>query len=237
MFACGGLFVWGMAFRQFASNRRRVVAIRERPGEMAFADYNWNGIDYAPPRWRKFLKFLAISLLMTLLISVLNWWAFVADGPWMVKGIVGIFDLILVLVWADAFRRLLHALKFGGSRIIFDKFPYRIDVPLKLRWVPASGITTASRGSFTLRCVREYYESSGNGKSQSLVKEVIWEDELLLEEEYSFVSGDEVSFNYSPPSNLPKSSLGSQPAIFWEFEVKLDVPGLDFEETYLVPLY
>jgi hypothetical protein len=30
---------------------------------------------------------------------------------------------------------------------------------------------------------------------------------------------------------------GPRPSCSWEFEVKLDLPGLDFEEIYLVPIY
>jgi hypothetical protein len=31
--------------------------------------------------------------------------------------------------------------------------------------------------------------------------------------------------------------LSAEKPVFWEFEVKLDLPGLDFQETYLVPIY
>jgi hypothetical protein len=31
--------------------------------------------------------------------------------------------------------------------------------------------------------------------------------------------------------------LSADKPLFWELEVKLKLPGLDFSETYLVPIY
>jgi hypothetical protein len=43
--------------------------------------------------------------------------------------------------------------------------------------------------------------------------------------------------NIVPPSDAQPTHLSTAKPTFWELEVKLDLPGLDFNETYLVPVY
>lgn len=40
-----------------------------------------------------------------------------------------------------------------------------------------------------------------------------------------------------PPTGLPSTELSADHPVFWELEVALDLPGFDFEERYLVPVY
>lgn len=130
---------------------------------------------------------------MTLFLSILNWWAFATDSPWVVKAITAMFDLILIMIWIERLRRVGAALKFGGSRVEFTRFPCQVGGAVILQWRPAAGIGHARKGAFTVRTVEERFEHRG--------------------------------------------SLRAPQPVFWEFEVALDLPGLDFEEIYVVPEY
>ena len=46
-----------------------------------------------------------------------------------------------------------------------------------------------------------------------------------------------VELRFEPDANALPTKLHADRPVFWELEVKLDLPGLDFEETYLVPVY
>jgi hypothetical protein len=39
------------------------------------------------------------------------------------------------------------------------------------------------------------------------------------------------------PDDARATDLRANRPIFWELEAQLDLPGLDFKETYLVPIY
>jgi len=238
-FAAGGFMVWGMAIKQYRSRRRHAEAARLQANEPAFADYAWDPRGYEGSRWKKAGYALGGAFFMSVFLSMFNYWAFWAKGPWMVKAIVIIFDLILLAVWWEAFLRLGRAIKFGGSRIVFGSFPSRLAEPIAIRWRPAKGIVQTSKGSFTLRCVEEWFETRGSGKNQSttMVHEEIWRQTWLLDESVLFRSGEEIVLNFDAPSGAPATCLSAEKPVFWEFEVKLDLPGLDFEETYLVPVY
>jgi hypothetical protein len=241
VFALAGLAVWSMAARQWRSAKRRREAEQRHPGEPALADYGWDITGFAPSRWSRAAKALAGAGGLTLFLSIFNYWAFFAEGPWMVKGVVTLFDLILIAVWWEACLKVGRAIKFGGLRIEFARFPYRPGEPVVVRWHPADGIVQGRRGSFTLRGVEEWFEHSGSGKNRSahLVQEEFWRATWQLDEPRLFTRGEILELRFEPPTDAPGTRISSEKAkpVFWEFEVKLDLPGLDFEEVYLVPVY
>ncbi|HUL72224.1 MAG TPA: hypothetical protein VLT86_03935 [Vicinamibacterales bacterium] len=237
--ASAGLLVWGMAWRQFAADRRRIAAASAHPEEPALADYPWDPSGFDVPRWHGVARFVGGAAFFTTFISVFNYWAFATESPVMVKLVTSLFDLVTLVVWWQAAIHVGRALKFQGTRITYDRFPYRRSMPVVIHWQPAAGIRGAHRGSFTLRCVEEAYEQSGSGnnRQRALVHDQLWAQVLGFDAAHEFDPGEDVALSYTLPADAqPTSFAGSTPR-FWELEVKLDRPGLDFVETYLVPVY
>lgn len=104
----------------------------------------------------------------------------------------------------------------------------------------------------TLRCVRE--RSVGSGKSARVVRETLHEERRdVAPEEVAFGRGsaaglfklvrraDEeaalpVSFRL-PDERALSSDLFGSPKKLWELTVTAEVPGLDYEATFLLPVY
>lgn len=239
VFGIAGLILWHMAWRQFQSNRHRAVALRNHPNEPALDDYAWDPRGYRSHCWAKTAKAISGAAFFALFLSMFNWWAWFAPGPVPVKIIVSLFDLILVFVCANAILAFSRAVKFGNSRIEFVHFPYRASEPIVVRWLTPSGISRTSKGSFTLRCVKEWTETTGTGNSRSttIVHEEQWSGTWSLDQPEDFPSGKNIDLNFQPSPGLPVTSLSGPQTFFWEFEVNLALPGPDFKETYLVPVY
>lgn len=238
-FALGGFMVWGMVWKQFAANRSRLEATREHPNEPALADYPWHPDGFAVSEWTGAAKALGLAAGLSVFLSMFNWWAFGANGPWMVKGITGLFDLIGVLMWGKAAQQFLRALKFSTTRITFGHFPCRLPEPVVIRWRPSDRITRMNRGTFTLRCVEEWTETHGSGKDRNcvVVHEEVWSANWLVEQPRNIPLNDAVELKYDLPADALPTCLSADKPVFWELQVKLDLPGLDFDETYLVPVY
>jgi hypothetical protein len=238
-FVLGGFMVWGMAWKQFAANRSRLEAMRRHPNEPALADYPWHPDGFEVSEWTGAAKALALAIGLSVFLSMFNWWAFGANRPWMVKGIVGLFDIAALLMWAKAAQQLGRAFKFGHSRIVFVRFPYRLPEPVVIRWQPSGGISQVTQGAFTLRCVEEWMERSGSGQNQNavLVHEEIWSAKWIIEQPRNFPLNEAMELRYELPADASPTQLSADKPLFWELEVKLGLPGLDFNETYLVPVY
>lgn len=235
---CGG-GVWAMGLRQYRAERHRAYARRRHPGRPELADYPWDPHGYSAPRWSRAAKALAGALLMSLFLSVFNWWAFFTDSPFMVKAVTALFDLILVLVWWEALTRVGRALRFGGSRLDFAQFPFHPGQTVVLRWHPARGIAEVRKGRFTLRCVEEWFEQRGSGKHRSvqLVHEEKWAMHQHLDHPDTLRHERRQELRFDLPPSAPTTRLDADRPVFWELEITLDLPGLDFEEVYLVPVY
>ncbi len=238
VFALAGGVVWNMAWRLHRANRR-LRELGERNPELA--DYPWDQCGFTPPRWSRVIKGIGLLIFLALFLSMFNWWAFWSNGPWPVKMIVGLFDLFLVLAVWQVIMALGHALKFGPSRIEFGRFPFRPGETVSLYWQVPRGMARAANGNFTLRCVEEWYETRGSGRNRkrTLVQEQIWSGIGHLDQPCEILPGKTEELQFALPAEAVGTALsyrGSK-AVFWELVIHLDLAGLDFRESYLVPVY
>ena len=239
VFAFAGLMIWGMGWTSWRARIRSQQLLKNRSANPALADYPWNPRGFEAERWKRAVTATSAAFLLTLFLAGFNYWAFVDHGPLPLKLIVGLFDLFGVMAWCRAVMLVGRGLKFGGSQISFTSFPYYLGKPIVVHWVPATGITKLRKGTFTLRCVEEFYETTGTGKdgTQTLVHEQRWKGTWFLEQPEAVRPGSKIDFQFDPPEDIPETQLQAARPIFWEFEVILDLPGLDFVEKYLVPIY
>ncbi|MBA4147626.1 MAG: hypothetical protein H0X66_05885 [Verrucomicrobia bacterium] len=239
VFSFGGMMIWSLLWRQNVSARHAREAARLYPGEQALQDHKWDPRGHTPSRWAPVVKSIMGVLFLAVFLSMFNWWAFIKGGPFMVKAIVGLFDILLILFVGYTCVLFGRALKFGDSRIHFVQFPYRLSEPVDIRWQAAHGIARVNKGSFTLRCVKEYYEQRGRGKNRtrSMVHEEIWSGRWHFDEPRNFTFSEQIELRFEIPGDLPPTHLHANLPVFWELEVKLDLPGLDFVQHYLVPIY
>jgi hypothetical protein len=94
-------------------------------------------------------------------------------------------------------------------------------------------------GSFTLRCVQEWWETSGTGRGRSnyLVREEVWSGTWQLESTDELPASKRREFSFVPAGDAISTNFHAPKPVYWEFEVKLEMSGPDFIETYLVPVY
>jgi hypothetical protein len=238
VFAFGGLMLWGMGWKQHQATQRRGNWGANDP---ALADYPWDERGFTPPRWSRAAKAIGATVFVALFLSMFNWWAFFANGPWMLKAIVILFDLLLAyLIWQTAML-IGRTLKFGPSRVEFARFPYRPGESVSLHWRVPEGMTRLTKGTFTLRCVEEWYEQTGSGKNRSrhLVQETRWSGVGHLDQPQDIQPGKSEELRFDIPADAPGTVLSRRDIkpVFWELVMDLDLAGLDFKETYLVPVY
>jgi hypothetical protein len=239
LFGFAGLMIWGMAWKQLHANRHRALALERHVNEPALEDYDWDPRGFRSHCWAKTIKSFAGVGFLALFLSMFNWWAWGPQGPWPLKIFVSLFDLWLAYsIWL-ALLTLSRALRFGDSRIEYVRFPYRAGETVVVRWLTPSGMSRANKGTFTLRCVREFYEMTGSGsdRTRDIVHEEQWSGTWQWDRPENFPPGKNIELEFPPAAGLPATSLSGPETVYWEFEVNLSMPGPDFVETYLVPVY
>lgn len=239
VFTLVGLFIMGLAWRQWRAERGREARRIAFPGQPARADHDWDPKGDSPSRAMPVVKRFAVAAFITLFLAPFNLVFAQADAPWFVKGLVGLFDLVALALWLEALRSVVHALKFGTARLEYRRFPYKVGEPVELNWWPPAGVSQVDGGSFTLRCIFEWWEESGSGKSRKrvLVHEARWQGTWKFERARTLAPGQPVVLRFEPPGTAPRTALASPSPTFWELEVALEVPGLDYKARHLVPVY
>lgn len=239
VFFLGGVMVWSMAWRQYKENRRRVLAQLKYPNNPALADYAWDVKGFTAPRWTPVLKQFAGGAAITLFFSVFNWWAWFAKGGLFIQVFVGFFDAIIIGFWVYAFVVFGRAIKFGTSRIEYTQFPYYTGDKIVFRWLTPTGIGRAESGTFKLRCVQQWYETSGSGnnRSKQIIQEVQWSAQTSLARPEQISPGKAVELSFDIPGSALATDMNAGKPIYWELAINLKERGLDFNQTYLVPIY
>lgn len=239
VFLAAGLMLWGLTAKQVSASRKRAQAMRDHPGSVALEDFNWDVRSWRVSGWVTAFKALLVAAGITLFLSMFNWWAFAAKGPFMVKIIVGVFDLIALCLWWNAIHKVACALKFGESELLYTRFPYSLVEPVIVRWKPWRGVSRIEQGQFKLRCVEQWMEQSGAGKNRNttVVQEELWSASWFIDQPRNFQLGEMVELTFELPGAAESTRLNADRNIFWEVEVQLKIPGLDFKERYLVPVY
>lgn len=235
-----GLFIWSKIWRQHRADRRHAQIRLRHPDEPALADHPWD-----PHGQRSLLHAHAVRATIMVVFFILfltpcNYIAFASkDAHWLMMGIIGLFDLVSLYLVYDMALRWGRFCKFGRAFLRFERFPFSTREPVALAWIAPEGCTGEATGRFTLRSVREWYEAGGRGKSRNtrLVREQQWSGSWTSSAPARIVPGQVFELVFDLPSDAPSTALHAERPFFWELEIVLALPGLDFTETYLVPIY
>jgi hypothetical protein len=239
IFAAAGLFVWGTVWRQHRAERRHTQMRAWHPEEPALADHAWEPAGVRSQLQRQATRATMVTFGLALFLAPFNYLVVREKANPVLWGVVGLFDLCTLYAIFDTALRWGRALKFGQAMLRFERFPYSTREPVKLTWIAPSGCSGEATGRFTLRAVREWYETTGGGKSRNtrLVHEQQWSGTWKLEAPALIAAGENCELTFDLPPDAPSTAMHAERPLFWELEVALNLPGLDFTDTYLVPIY
>ncbi len=157
-----------------------------------------------------------------------------------------VFPLAALFLLYSAIRRTLEFARFG--RVIFQMAPYpgaiggevggRILLPRLDRPTPPSatpGMPGASSWKISLECIYSYV--SGSGKNRSRHERIRWSEEGQPGLEQTPL-GTSLSFRFDIPNDLPQADVKqSGNYTFWRLSVKGDLPGVDLDRQYNIPVF
>lgn len=223
----------GTALRGWRSHR----LLAEHPDEPWLADHPWDR-QLAKDRAQGLLGPFGAALFMTLFMSIFNSFIFFGpdDVPVFAMVIVGIFDLLLLLVWGNAFYVLGRRLKYGEGQLRLGSFPFFAGQPLRVTAELPRALRDFPQLKATLRYVEQVWETTGSGKnrSRSLVAYERWAEEKVLPADWV---GREVELEFQVPAGAPPTDLSASPARYWELQLDAETPGIDYHALFLVPVY
>ena len=241
IFAFAGLAILLTSLRAMGRQQRYRQQAMLHPEEPWLADYAWDTQGAKGDTLKKSAGYLFMGLFITLFMAPFHWWAFLSDdGPWMVKMIVGLFDLAILGIFGAAVYQLLRWLKYGTSMVRFRDFPFFLGEELRVVVASTRPVSNINKRTFTLRCIEEKHEvTKQRGKTQHrTVAYQLYADTQTEEhgDNWSTLEMErEVVFQL--PVGDYATTLSAKEPRYWELETHAETSGIDHGATFLVPVY
>lgn len=142
-----------------------------------------------------------------------------------------------LLVWAV--RATIRFERFGVSRLDLATKPAAVGHSLAGTVQAPVGLTPADGFRVLLTCIRRI--TTGSGKNRSTREEILWQEEKRVTGHPSrtaqgMATSVPVAFPI-PPDARPCDDSNSRDRVLWRLTVSAEVPGVDYESTFEVPVF
>lgn len=198
------------------------------------ADYPWDPTGTFDRSLGRVFQSWLFVVFLGFFLAPFHWWAWASDeGGLFVRGIVVFFSLIHLCVLGTALRRTAQWLRYGRTRLRYDDFPFHPGETVRVTYAPNRFATLKG----TVRCVEEYWETTGTGKHRrkSLVVDSLWSE---AHEWTPHRQDVEVALRFDLPDDEQLvNRLSRAPVRYWELVLEAEAAGVDFHATYLLPVY
>ncbi|OQK18512.1 hypothetical protein AU255_12070 [Methyloprofundus sedimenti] len=144
------------------------------------------------------------------------------------------FPFIGLFIIFQAIQQTLAWYKFGKTPLTLNPFPGQVggrcagqlDLPVPAKY--------AGHAKVSLSCIRRYHQRNNNGKS-SWHTQSLWQDRITLKPDND---GQKIRINFSfnPPADLPESEPESDDYHIWSLQVRLPLPGIDYDRIFQLPV-
>ncbi len=237
IFILAGLISVAHACAAAHMRHRRARSTARNPGEPAMADYPWERTD-SVGRTQRGLGLLPMVVMVSLMMGLSNYFLYTEDIPWIIRGVIWIGSLVAILLWISVIVAWIRRLKFAPGKVAFQTFPFRTGSDAKMTWRYHRAFHQLDQATFTLRCIEEKWVGvkSPGRQSNTLVHEQKWSAKLNFSGTDS-AGKQEFPLSFPIPANAEISHLSGIPAIYWQLTVEVQVPGLNLQETHLIPVY
>jgi hypothetical protein len=138
-------------------------------------------------------------------------------------------------------RQVLALLRFGRMRLCLPGIPLPLGSRSQVLLVARSSLTQLQHVSVTLRRVRERKEKrrSSKGKTRTVTVRDVEYTRTHEVDAQPLRDGKPLPIEIRPPRAGPKDStvLSTTPRVLWELQLTSDVPGVDLDATFILPVY
>jgi hypothetical protein len=154
---------------------------------------------------------------------------FTSPSPWLLRGIVILFDLFALLILWDSLHKIWQSLRHPRPTMRWTTFPVFLGSRLEGVLFSRPALRASGPVKATLRCIQD------SGSSPSSEAFVIYEQAREIPS-----GGDrlaELPIAFDIPTDLPGTDFARDAPTYWQVLLIVPVIGPDFETVFLAPVY
>lgn len=204
-------------------------------------DYSWDRQRVKDNSFKGLSEAWSATLFFLLFILPFNWLVcFGEDIPIFLKGVIGIFDIVIIGILVRSIYLSWQYCKYGTSQLNFNQFPFFLGEKIDVLLQSAKPVEGCKSLHLALRCIEERYElrRSGNKSQMEVISYQIYEDTLIIAAEAYQQGILRIPVNMPLPDGQQyETCLRKRPPTYWELAVKAEIPGIDYAASFLLPVY
>ena len=238
---CGALFaIAGLAFviNGVAGLRVQQRAQRLRPTHTHAPwiwDHPWDDQGSRDDSGRRIARAIWGTAFLALFLIPFNWIGFFSpERPGIFAMVALLMDAVLIGSVGWVAYLIAQRSKYGPTMLRFQRFPFHPGRELEVRLARPRHLAGIETPEALLRCVQERYEMEGTGKNR---RKVVVAYELWSDRRGAELRRGEFVWRFAVPDEVPGTALSERPPRYWEMELRIEAPGIDFAGTFLVPVY
>jgi hypothetical protein len=234
-------FLWA-GCREIAQRRRRQARRRDHESEPWLWDYKWDpvkAIDRSRNDWK---KMLFAGAAMALLMVPFHLVAVRGDAPalpmWVLMLVV--FDAAILAIAVSTAYHAARRVKYGRVQVRLARFPYFTGEQVDAVMDGGPWLQRATRITAKLRHVVERIEPrrSGKNKQRVIVAYSTYEDTVNYDTHaLQHLDLFNLPIRFQIPADAASTWLGQQAPTYWDLEVLVEAPGVDYKGHFLLPIY
>lgn len=160
---------------------------------------------------------------------------FVEPSPWLLRGIVLLFDAFGLLILFDTVVQVVNRVRFALPQVRWTTFPAFTGGRLEGTVLSRRRLRPDGPIRATLRCVRDEETSDRGDGHRSLEPFVIYKQVVEIPAGEGALGS--IPFAFDVPPDLPGTNLGAERATYWQVGVEVPVNGPNFDSVFLAPVY
>ncbi len=238
VFFLPGLFIAVAMLLSLWSGRSARRLAREFPERPWLHHAHWSQLRGSPDGSSSFAG-------ICLMLAIFGWLAFCATLSWALEPnaawnftlVTFMVNLAAAFIAALTVRRVLQRFKFGQPQLLLAQVPIELGKTFSARLVMSRSVGAAEKLKATLRLTRS--TTAGTGKNQSTDSDVLYERETEVPRSAFFEQDGRLAadLRFEVPEGQPFTRFGNEPTCEWQVVVGAEAAGVDFEETFSVPVY
>jgi hypothetical protein len=158
--------------------------------------------------------------------------------------VLGIFDVVGVGIFVYVIYLVVRQLRYGRTRLMFDRFPFHPGERLEVAFDSSRGIAIFEEITFTLRFIEEEVivtRRHGEARSETKCWALYEQTQVVHPRAESDWRSGPYRIAFDLPAEMAErgwvTHLAKKEPRYWELEVHGSRPGVDYHSYFPLPVY
>jgi hypothetical protein len=238
LFSLVGLGIIIGGIRSYKDDQKKKVLLNKHPGRPWKADSRWRGFNITTSELGSLIAVWIFAAIFSLFVSVFIV-AFLNDSnvSFIAWGIVSIFAMFALLIVYSAIHKTLAYFKYGESQMVLQQIPLVPGSEFKAVIILPKGIAPGTKIDLEFFC--ESCLTTGSGKHRSTKTSLLHKEKATkVTDRNKRINGRLiVPIEFLVPEDASPDSPLTNPSIEWKLKAVAEVPGVDYEATFPLPVF